>query len=160
MEKDECKERKKGQKLLRLALDKKFSTRYRERYTKYRKHLKDTKFQRKGKQGDNCIRAYSTSQSPKIQEKKKVQVSVKLQRCFRATKIRQNRIFPTLLTVRSATIEFQRRKSVEGWRTRVAAVHQEALTHSVDIPVDIFDVALCSITRPRDHRMCTPVFVS
>lgn len=85
---------------------------------------------------------------------------MKLQRCFSATKIRQKRIFPTPLTVRTATIEFQRRKSAVGWRTRVVAVHQEALTHSVDIPVDIFDVALCSITRPRDHRMCTPVFVS
>lgn len=108
----------------------------------------------------NCIRAYSTSQSPKIQDKKKVRAPVKLRRCFSATKIRQKRIFPTPLTVRTATIEFQRRKSAVGWRTRVVAVHQEALTHSVDIPVDIFDVALCSITRPRDHRMCTPVFVS
>lgn len=48
----ERKGRKKGQKLLRLALDNKFSTRYHERCTKYRKHLEDTRFQRKGKQGD------------------------------------------------------------------------------------------------------------
>lgn len=34
-------------------------------------------------------------------------------------------------------IEFRRRKTVDARRTRVAAVHQDALTHSVDIPVDI-----------------------
>lgn len=31
---------------------------------------------------------------------------------------------------------------MEVWRTCVAAVHQEALTRSVDIPVDIFDSVL------------------